>query len=82
VGNSLIVQLSGGLMIKLILAGLVLASLGYLILTLYKKMSLIEKEQELERVDIEGEIIDLELDIAEEKRRQRKVKDDINNLNS
>lgn len=69
-------------MIKLLLAGLVLFSLGYLVLTLYKKMSLIEKEKELERVDIEGEIIDIELDIAEEKRRQRKVKDDINNLNS
>jgi len=69
-------------MIKLLLAALLLASLGYLLIKLYKKFDLIEKEQELERVDIEGDIIDIDRDIAEEKRRQRQVKKEIDDINN
>jgi len=68
-------------MIRLLIAGLLLLGLAYLLHKLYKKIDLINKEEELDRVDIEGDIIDIDHDIAEERRRQRQVQDDIDNLN-
>lgn len=69
-------------MIKLLLAALLLASIGYLLYTFYKKLDLINKQHDLERVDIEGDILDIDRDIAAERQRQRNVKKEIDELNN
>jgi hypothetical protein len=69
-------------MIRLFLITFILFILAVLIWELKKYFTRDKKENELQEIILEGDVIDIEREIAEEKERQKSVVTDTQELNS
>lgn len=67
-------------MIQIILAILLLLVVSYFVKRILRQQQLASKEQELENVEMESDLLDIDKSIAQERAHQRKVEQEINDL--
>jgi hypothetical protein len=67
-------------MIQLGIAILLIVAILYFINGFNRKKRLLLKEQELEQVELDSDILDIDRSIAEERAHQREIKKDINDI--
>lgn len=67
-------------MIQIILAIILLVVVSYFVRRVLRQQQLTAKEQELENVEMESDLLDIDKSIAQERAHQREIEKEINNL--